>query len=143
MPSGGWHPPENPAAVSGPGGLSQRTDSQPLAVSGLAYGENGALNQQMTGLPNGQMPSAPTAQIQGGGAPGGAPQPPQILSPSAPSQYPQEPISHGAPFGPGPNSLPGPAPQGYQLTDLLGRMLGNDISGRLEDMYLNAEANGL
>jgi hypothetical protein len=88
-------------------------------------------------------PSAPTAQIQPQQG-GGQPQPPQPIVPlSAPTQFPSEPISHGAPFGPGPNTLSGPAPQGYQLTDLLGRMLGNDISGRLEDMYLAAEKNGL
>lgn len=144
MPAGGYQPPANPAAVSGPGALSQRTDGGPapapqLAVSGLPYGDNGPLNQSMTGLPSAQQGMPPA--MQGGGAP----QPPQQITPlSAPSQYPDEPISHGAPFGPGPNTLSGgPSQQGYQLTDLLGRMLGNDISGRLEDMYLNAEKNSL
>jgi len=138
MASGGYHPPASPAPVSGPGALSQRTDAPPLAVSGLAYGSNGPLNQQMSGLPNGQAPNVPPMNPPGGPqSPSGA----QILPPSAPTTLPNQPISHGAPFGPGPNSVPGQQP--YTLTDILGRMLGNDIAGRLEDVYLNAEKNGL
>ena len=54
---GGYRQPKNPAPVSGPGSLSQRTDggategmSQPQqSYSGFAYGENKAVNEQQGG----------------------------------------------------------------------------------------------
>jgi hypothetical protein len=56
---GGYRQPKNPAPVSGPGSLSQRTDggategmSQPQqSYSGFAYGENKAVNEQQGGAP--------------------------------------------------------------------------------------------
>lgn len=56
---GGYRQPRNPAPVSGPGSLSQRTDggategmSQPQqSYSGFAYGENKAVNDQQGGAP--------------------------------------------------------------------------------------------
>lgn len=56
---GGYRQPRNPAPVSGPGSLSQRTDggategmSQPQqSYSGFAYGENKAVNEQQGGAP--------------------------------------------------------------------------------------------
>ena len=96
---GGYRQPSRPAAVSGPGALSQRTDSgagskkQPLRVaSGGAYGERQAATDQQQAAPMaGGGPATPAA--------GGSPVP----SPAAnaggafgPTQMPNEPNSAGA-----------------------------------------------
>lgn len=86
---GGYRAPANPAPVSGPGALSQRTDGQPaMQLPDAAYGEQ-----------------AEFQAIQGGAPmmdePGMAP-PVPLLSPS---ERPDEPVTAGAAVGPG----PGPA----------------------------------
>lgn len=89
---GGYQAPNNPAPVSGPGALSQRTDGGPADtqaaqyVSGLPYGEGQAMmNMQQ---------AAPMAAAQ-------APAP--IVPLHAPSQRPNEPVTAGANAGPGPD----------------------------------------
>jgi hypothetical protein len=83
---GGYRRPGSPAAVSGPGALSARTDgTQPeLVASGGAYGER----QAMEGIQAG-------ADMQGA-AP--APRPPAMGDPTA---NPGEPVTAGAALGPG------------------------------------------
>lgn len=82
---GGYRAPANPAPVSGPGALSQRTDGQPaMQLPDAAYGEQ-----------------AEFQAIQGG-APmaleAGPPPPPGLLQPT---QRPDEPVTSGAALGPG------------------------------------------
>ena len=93
MPKGGYRQPMNPAPVSGPGALSQRTDggateglTQPQQrYSGMAYGENKSVNDQ-----------------QGGAALAGNPFPmADLLTLDAPSARPNEPITHGINLGAG------------------------------------------
>jgi hypothetical protein len=86
---GGYRRPANPAAVSGPGALSARTDggatSQPqMVASGGAYGDRKEMESIQGGAP---MAAAP-----------GAPRPPALTEPTA---YPEEPITAGAAMGPG------------------------------------------
>lgn len=123
---GGYRAPANPAPVSGPGALSARTDGVPNGqVSGLAYGENGALNAQAASAPMAQAPAGP-----------------QITPLDAPSQFSDEPVTAGSPLGPG----PGPevlSGRPTKITDLLARLLGDDINGDLEELYLTAESQGL
>lgn len=66
---GGYRRPGSPAAVSGPGALSQRTDGGPggLEYSGLGYGENKAVNDLAASAPMGQPSSGAPAPAQGGG----------------------------------------------------------------------------
>lgn len=100
MPSGGYRPPSNPAAVSGPGALSRRTD-QPQPMQKLynpKYGEQSDFQEIQSGAPM----SAP-------GMPGGAPTA-GVAAPtglSAPSARPGEPVTAGAAVGagPGPSAL--------------------------------------
>lgn len=126
---GGLRRPANPAMVSGPGALSARTDGgpgQPVpeGPSGLPYGEGATLKATMQGAP-----MADTSDRR-----------PQIIPLDADSQFPDEPITAGAPFGPG----PGPSPQqSGRLTDLLSALLGDDIVGGVEELYLEAERLGL
>lgn len=89
---GGYRKPANPAPASGPGALSQRTDGGPADtqaakyVSGLSYGEGQALMETQRSAP---MAASP------------APAPAPIVPLHAPSQRPDEPVTTGAPVGPG------------------------------------------
>lgn len=118
MASGGQRTPSNPAVVSGPGRLSQRTDggvgSRQVAsyVAGGDYGDGGLMGLQQ-GAPMSATPSIasnPTsAQPQVDNS--------QPLVPlTAPSQRPNEPVTEGAAAGPGNGpevlGLPAPTQQG-------------------------------
>lgn len=104
MARGGYRQPGNPAPVSGPGALSQRTDgpqgggSQPVrAPSGGKYGDRQALEQMQQ--------AAPLAASPGGDV--GAPQPAQditagLVGLDAPTQEPGTPVTAGAATGDGP-----------------------------------------
>lgn len=122
---GGYRAPANPAPASGPGALSARTDGVPAGqVTGLPYGQNQQVNAMAS--------MGPMAQPQATG--------PALVPLDADTQYPNEPITAGAPFGPG----PGPSAQSARrLTDLLRALMGDDIVGALEEMFLDAEARGL
>jgi hypothetical protein len=128
MASGGYRKPANPAMVSGPGELSARTDGGPgqpqMPVSGLPYGQNQAVNQ-MQG-------AAPMMDTSDTGAP-------PIIPLHAPSQRPGEPVTAGVPVGPGPGPEVLSNTPYRRVTDMLASMLGNDISGDLEALYMEAE----
>lgn len=99
MASGGPRTPANPAPVSGPGAMSRRTDGQAIREpGGLAYGDNAELvNLQraatMSGQTAGTTPAAAPPEV-----------PLSNMTPDlfAPTSRPGEPITAGAPFGPGP-----------------------------------------
>lgn len=99
---GGQRTPSNPAPVSPPGALSQRTDGGPatqptMVASGGPYGSR----QEME-------------QIQGGAAMQGTPQSTADLIPfGAPTGNPSEPVTAGAALGPG----MGPQAAGIQTDD--------------------------
>ena len=104
---GGMRRPATPAPVSGPGALSKRTDggpAHPMYVSGLPYGEGQAFMDLQTSAPLGAEAAKPrmssgTPSNQGGQSP---------MPLFAPTARPQEPVTAGAPVGPG----PGPDPSG-------------------------------
>lgn len=86
---GGQRTPSDPAPVSGPGALSQRTDggatSQPqMVASGGAYGDRQEMESIQAGADMAQAP--------------GTPRPPALTDPTA---NPEEPITAGAAMGPG------------------------------------------
>ena len=125
---GGYRQPANPAPVSGPGALSQRTDggamdgmTQPMQkYTGFDYGDNKELNDQQAGAPMAGMPSTP-----------------DLLSLDAPTAFPDEPISAGADYGPGPG-LDLSGIRGIQPSDpasVIYNMMKNDPSGQLEAIY--------
>lgn len=96
MAAGGVRQPAQPAATSGPGALSQRTDGgpgsskQPIRVpTGGAYGEAQALRQQQEGAP-----------LSAGGVPTATPgTPPAPSEPDlgvfGPTELPNQPITTG------------------------------------------------
>lgn len=106
---GGYQPPSRPAAVSGPGRMSGRTDGgpgQPLRQLGnAAYGEQKAFQQAQAG-----------ARMAGQSGPAAAqaarPQMPPITGLGAPTERPDEPVTAGSPSGPG----PGPESIGMSTT---------------------------
>lgn len=101
---GGMRRPQNPAPVSGPGQLSRRTDGGPqqvqAAMSGMPYGENMEFDAiqasaPMSASPSATSPRARQRQARTAGREAGAT---PLMSPT---QRPDEPVTAGAPFGPG------------------------------------------
>lgn len=103
---GGKRTPQKPAASSGPGALSKRTDGGPQAMRDLpnaAYGENKDFTTAESGAPMAgrmPMPSAP-APTGGGGDPAQQASPLDVTHFGAPTQHPNEPVTAGSPTGPG------------------------------------------
>ena len=109
---GGMRRPQNPAPVSGPGQLSQRTDGGPQQVlsdvSGLAYGENQGMEDLQSAAPMSASGQTTARATRRGGA-GRAAQGAAGMGATplfAPTQRPDEPVTAGAPFGPGPGPMP-------------------------------------
>lgn len=129
---GGYRKPENPAPMSGPGALSQRTDGGPAQgakyISGLPYGQGQATYDQQTAAPMAAaspMPSAPAAA------------PMQMPTPlMAPTGRPNEPITSGIDLGDGVGSgalnLPNQQPT---LATTLRKIAQFDNSGDAELLY--------
>lgn len=118
--NGGYRRPANPAAVSGPGALSQRTDGGPGAKAAAVklpdagYGEQKQFQEIQQGAPIARAgaPSGP-----GPGAPPSTPPPPL----DSPTGQPGQPVTHGANAGAGP---------GQEVLGLFdpGSMAANDVS---------------
>lgn len=95
---GGYQQPSNPAPVSLPGALSQRTDggaidgmTQPAQkYTGFDYGQNGEINRQQG-----------AAELFAGYS-----EPLLNLDLNAPTAFPDEPMSAGANYGEGPGYTP-------------------------------------
>jgi hypothetical protein len=136
MARGGYRQPNNPAPVSGPGSLSQRTDggategmTQPQQeYTGFGYGENSALAEQQSG-----------AVMAGTNIPGF-----NFTPLTAPSERPTEPITSGINMGDGggtelmrgmPNQVP-------TLVDTLKYLAQFDPSGDAELIYRQLLDNG-
>ena len=129
---GGMRTPRNPAPVSGPGQLSQRTDGGPqqtLAnMTGMPYGENAEFNTMQAAAPMsaaGQTTArAPRPRQPRGGRDQG---PVPLFSPT---QRPDEPVTAGAPFGPGDGPPPMRSPmRSVNLSDTLLKLLPYDSDG--------------
>lgn len=131
MARGGYRKPANPAPVSGPGALSRRTDGGPTqAAMGIPangqYGERKAMQELQQGAPmqGNTIPNVPTPSIAAPRA--------QVTNLFAPTQRPDEPITAGAPVGPGRTPTP-EATTGRYVTV-------SKYLPMLEDMALNPDA---
>jgi len=122
---GGYRKPENPAPVSGPGALSQRTDGGPTQgakyMPGMPYGEN-TMSQQTAAPMAGRAEPAPMEM------------PAPLM---APTGRPNEPITSGIDIGDGPGSealgaLPN---KSYSIADTIKALIPYDPSGDAELIY--------
>lgn len=149
---GGSRPPSTPAAVSGPGKLSQRTDvpkgQKLMGMTGLAYGEAGAINAQEHAAPMAAAPAMPTGTVTRDQIQADASQGPSNPF-NAPSARPDEPVTHGVNIGPGagPEVLPQLAqpalnPQG-PMSSMIQSLAPGQITGDLADLYQAALASGV
>jgi predicted lipid-binding transport protein (Tim44 family) len=110
---GGARTPRNPAPVSGPGQLSRRTDGGPqqttVPMTGMAYGENADFNDMQSAAPMAAAPSVSNTRTRNTSPTGQRAAATPLFSPT---QRPDEPVTAGAPFGPGAGpSMPEMAPQ--------------------------------
>ena len=130
---GGMRTPRNPAPVSGPGRLSRRTDGGPqqtqATMTGMPYGENAEFNTLQGQAPMsaaGQTTARAPRPKPGRGDGGSVP----LFSPT---QRPDEPVTSGAPFGPGDGPPTNPTMASLRATD------AQMLSKYLPDMMVMAE----
>lgn len=103
MPRGGYRKPEKPAAVSGPGKFSKRTDGQPkrapdLDTPGQQYGDRQMIEAAQQAAPARGAAGAPMRRMQGEAMTGG--RLPSYLF-DMESANPGEPVTTGLSMGPG------------------------------------------
>lgn len=139
MPRGGYRQPNNPAPVSLPGALSKRTDGG--ATEGMTPPQ---VKAEYTGLPYGENKAVNDQQSSGTLAGDGIPQMRAPIVPlDAPTQRPDEPITHGIDAGPGAGSealvLPNKGPT---LIDTIKHLTQFDPSGDAELIYRQLTDNG-
>lgn len=138
MARGGYRKPSNPAPVSGPGKLSRRTDGGPTQaakyIAGGQYGEGKQLLDTQRSAPMAKaQPAQPIAA-------------PKLTPLFAPTNLPSEPVTSGMPFGPGfgPEGVTAQAPdQNQSLSSILSKMLANDPTGEINDLYDYLSSRGL
>lgn len=109
--SGGYRPtaPQNNTGVSGTGGNGSADGVPNINYTGMAYGQNKAVNDAMdSGLPMGQPTSVANA-------PQGVSSLPEVTPITAPSETPERDVFYGMPMGDGPNSIP--LPQGMSMQE--------------------------
>lgn len=108
---GGYRRPSAPAPVSMPGALSRRTDGGPaqttVPMTGMGYGENADYNDIQSSAPLAAAPSVSNTRARKSSPTGSGVAAVPLFAPTA---FPDEPVTAGAPFGPG----AGPAPQPTQ-----------------------------
>ncbi|MEW1959773.1 hypothetical protein [Kineococcus sp. NPDC059986] len=124
---GGYQAPAKPAAVSGPGALSQRTDGQPVRdITGGDYGDGAEMRNLQQSAPLAKAPNlkAGSAQAQASAL--------SAMTPfGAPSSMPDVPVTSGAAVGAGP---------GVDALGLGGQNYQDALAGDMEFMrqYLPA-----
>lgn len=95
--------PARPAPVSGPGQLSKRTDGGPAQklrdLPDAQYGESKTFRDLQEAAPLAQTPQPGRATVTSGSPTGATP---SVIPLNAPSTRPDEPITAGSNFGPGP-----------------------------------------
>lgn len=129
---GGYRAPSNPAAVSGPGALSQRTDGNPAQpatyISGLPYGQGQQTYDNQVAAPMAGTPF-PSAEVT------------PLFAPTA---RPNEPVTSGIDMGEGPGSqamgrMPNQQPT---ILSVLRDIAQFDSTGDSELLYRAIEDSG-
>lgn len=131
MARGGYRQPSNPAPVSGPGMLSQRTDggaidgmTQPVRdYTGGQYGNNKAMREQQEGASMFAESATPM---------------PSVTPLSAPTEFPDQPDSYGASWDentPGIDTSFVKSIQPLSPASIVYKNMQADTSGRWEAIY--------
>lgn len=141
---GGKRTPRNPAPVSGPGRMSRRTDGGPqqttVPMTGMGYGENADFNEMQSAAPLAAAPAVSNTRARSTSPTGQRAAATPLF---APTQRPEEPITAGAPFGPGPGpESMTPMRNRQTLTALLQRVSQQDDSGDAEFLAALAQRLG-
>ena len=138
---GGYRRPSNPAPVSGPGAMSQRTDTGQGAryMAGGEYGEGQEMMDLQTSAPMSKAPEVRPSRGRAAQVP--APQGPGVTPLFAPTERPDEPITAGAPFGPGPGPAQSSGPA-QSVAESIAKFLPYDDTGTIERLYRLAAARG-
>jgi len=131
---GGARTPRNPAPVSGPGQLSRRTDGGPqqttVPMTGMAYGENADFNDIQSAAPMAAAPSVSNTRTRNTSPTGQRAAATPLFSPT---QRPDEPVTAGAPFGPGPGpSTPMQQQRRAGLSDTLTKIVNRTGDAQME-----------
>ena len=147
MARGGYRKPNNPAPVSGPGSLSQRTDGGPADtqaaryISGLPYGEGQEMMNIQQSAPLAAAPSIEQSSMPSGLASAAAS---PIIPLNAPTQMPDQPITFGSNYGPGPGpsvlGLSSPAER--TVSQILAELAQYDTTGEVNALRERAELGG-
>ena len=138
---GGMRTPSNPAPVSGPGALSQRTDGQPARyASGMPYGDGQDFYDMQTAAPMAETDNAAA------GVRRARQSQPRMVEEQAtplfsPTQRPEEPVTSGAVLGPGPG--PSLDQGGERPSNVLMRLAQRDTTGEFETLALILQQRGL
>ena len=138
---GGYRRPSSPAPASGPGALSRRTDGQGARyMAGGEYGEGQEMMDLQTSAPMSKAPAPPRPSRSRGAG--------QIVEEGmrptplfAPTERPDEPITAGAPFGPGPGPVQTSQPA-QTVAESIAKFLPYDDTGTIERLYRLAAARG-
>ena len=133
---GGYRAPSNPAPVSGPGALSQRTDGGPTQpakyISGLPYGQGQQTysNQVAAPMAGNSFLNEPMQM------------PTELM---APTQRPNEPITAGIDIGEGPGSeiMNLPPNREPNILTIMQRLAEADPSGESELIYNKLLQSGM
>jgi len=135
--SGGMRPTapqNNPANVSATGGAGQSGTQPARYIPGLPYGQGQATMNQQTSAPMAGSPiPAPMAPM------GGSP----ITALTEPTQRPDEPLTAGMDFGPGPGSEILSLPRERSLSQILSSMISVDPTGDVQELYNYVASRGL
>lgn len=142
MPRGGYRKPGNPAPVSGPGKLSRRTDGGPQqgpkVAPGGKYGERKQLMEQQQAAPMAAQQKIPNKAV------GMEAKPLPLVGLTEPTQRPNEPLTQGSPFGPGPGpEMLGLEKRSNKVSDVMGQLVGYDPTGQIEELYNYLISRGL
>lgn len=138
--------PNSPAPVSGPGALSKRTDGGPAqklrTLPDAQYGEAATYMDLQRSAPLAQSPAPGQSSVTGGSASGVSP----VIPLNAPTTRPNEPITAGSNFGPGPGpEILGPQPTSAEPGFLSARQQLAALAQQNPDntalAYLNARVN--
>jgi hypothetical protein len=142
---GGYRRPSSPAPVSGPGALSQRTDGQGAKyMAGGEYGEGQEMMDLQTSAPMSKAPEQQRMRQPRSGR--------QVVEEGmrptplfAPTERPDEPITAGAPFGPGlgPSTMTQPMVRPGVVSTRLYQLAPSDATGELRRYADILAARGL